>query len=92
MRSEITNALLMRPRQRRPYIHDNTVCDRSFCHFLQDPVVFTGTLRFNLDPFDQYNDDELWKALDVTHLKSYVSNLEDGLHHELVEGGANLRF
>ncbi|XP_028401273.1 multidrug resistance-associated protein 1-like [Dendronephthya gigantea] len=56
----------------------------------QDPVVFTGTLRFNLDPFDQYGDEMLWKALDVTHLKSYVSNLENGLEHEVSEGGANL--
>ena len=59
---------------------------------LQDPVVFTGTLRFNLDPFDQYSDEELWKALDVTHLKTYVSNLEEGLQHEVTEGGANLRY
>ncbi|CAB3994040.1 multidrug resistance-associated 1-like, partial [Paramuricea clavata] len=56
----------------------------------QDPVVFTGTLRFNLDPFGQYSDEQLWKALDVTHLKTYVSNLEDGLQHAVSEGGANL--
>ena len=54
--------------------------------------MFTGTLRFNLDPFDQYGDEMLWKALDVTHLKSYVSSLENGLEHEVSEGGANLRF
>ena len=63
-----------------------------FSFSLKDPVVFTGTLRFNLDPFDEYSDEKLWKALDVTHLKTYVSSLEDGLQHELVEGGANLRF
>jgi ABC-type multidrug transport system fused ATPase/permease subunit len=55
-------------------------------------VVFTGTLRFNLDPFGQYSDEQLWKALDVTHLKTYVSKLEDGLQHTVSEGGANLRF
>lgn len=55
-------------------------------------MVFTGTLRFNLDPFDEYKDEDLWKALDVTNLKAYVSNLEDGLQHEVIEGGANLRY
>ena len=55
-------------------------------------MVFTGTLRFNLDPFDEYNDEELWKTLDVTHLKTYVSDLEGGLQHEVSEGGSNLRF
>lgn len=55
-------------------------------------MVFTGSLRFNLDPFDEYNDEELWKTLDVTHLKTYVSDLEGGLQHEVSEGGSNLRF
>lgn len=30
----------------------------------QDPVLFSGTLRYNLDPFQQYPDDVLYKALD----------------------------
>lgn len=29
----------------------------------QDPVLFSGTLRYNLDPFDERSDDELWSAL-----------------------------
>ena len=29
----------------------------------QDPVLFSGSIRYNLDPFNQYNDDKLWKAL-----------------------------
>ena len=41
----------------------------------QDPVLFVGTIRYNLDPFQQYSDDELWKALERTHMKNTVSSL-----------------
>ncbi|KAJ2557111.1 hypothetical protein EV175_001547 [Coemansia sp. RSA 1933] len=36
----------------------------------QDPVLFNGTIRFNLDPFDEYPDELLWEALRRTHLVS----------------------
>lgn len=45
----------------------------------------------NLDPFDSYSDEEIWKALDFSHLKSFVSGLPDKLSHECSEGGENLR-
>lgn len=57
----------------------------------QDPVLFSGSLRMNLDPFDSYSDEEIWKALDFSHLKSFVSGLPDKLSHECSEGGENLR-
>ena len=38
----------------------------------QDPVLFVGTVRYNLDPFDQYDDAQLWKALESTHVKKAV--------------------
>ena len=60
-------------------------------YLLQDPVLFSGTLRMNLDPFDQYSDKDLNKALDRAHLKNYVDSLEDGLDHECGEGGNYLR-
>ena len=56
----------------------------------QDPVLFSGNLRFNLDPFDQHNDRELWKALENAHLNSFVSSLPLGLQHDITEGGGNL--
>nr|CAI5835138.1 unnamed protein product [Callosobruchus analis] len=42
----------------------------------QDPVMFSGTIRTNLDPFDEYTDKELWDALDKVSLKSSVTNLD----------------
>ncbi|XP_040463337.1 canalicular multispecific organic anion transporter 1 isoform X3 [Falco naumanni] len=56
----------------------------------QDPILFTGTLRMNLDPFDQYTDEEVWKALELAHLKTYVKDLPEGLLHVVSEGGENL--
>uniref|UniRef100_A0A8B9QNC4 Canalicular multispecific organic anion transporter 1 n=1 Tax=Apteryx owenii TaxID=8824 RepID=A0A8B9QNC4_APTOW len=56
----------------------------------QDPVLFSGTLRMNLDPFDQYPDEEVWKALELAHLKTYVQDLPEGLFHLVSEGGENL--
>jgi ABC-type multidrug transport system fused ATPase/permease subunit len=45
----------------------------------------------NLDPFDRYNDDELWSALEHAHLKKFVVSLAEGLQHQCAEGGENLR-
>lgn len=56
----------------------------------QDPVLFAGSLRVNLDPFEAHSDDEIWKALELSHLKGYVAGIEGGLLHEITEGGDNL--
>ncbi|XP_011343424.1 multidrug resistance-associated protein 1 isoform X3 [Ooceraea biroi] len=56
----------------------------------QDPVLFSGTLRMNLDPFDCHSDEEVWRALEHAHLKSFVKNLSSALLHEVTEGGENL--
>ena len=58
----------------------------------QDPVLFSGSLRHNLDPFDSYSDDQIWSALEKAHLKDLVSGLENQLEFECNEGGENLRF
>ncbi|XP_036920078.1 ATP-binding cassette sub-family C member 2 [Sturnira hondurensis] len=55
----------------------------------QDPVLFSGSLRMNLDPFNNHSDEEIWKALELAHLKSFVDRLQLGLSHELTEAGDN---
>ena len=57
----------------------------------QDPVLFSGTLRLNLDPFDSHTDEELWGILELSHLKNFVSGLEQGLLYPVTEEGGNLR-
>jgi ATP-binding cassette subfamily C (CFTR/MRP) protein 1 len=56
----------------------------------QDPVLFSDSLRMNLDPFKVYSDDAIWRALEHSHLKSFVKSLPDGLEHAISEGGENL--
>ncbi|XP_053694450.1 multidrug resistance-associated protein 1-like [Sabethes cyaneus] len=56
----------------------------------QDPVLFSGTLRMNVDPFRSYSDDQVWRALELSHLKSFVKGLAAGLEHEIAENGENL--
>ena len=45
----------------------------------------------NLDPFDRASDEEIWRVLELSHLKDYVAGLQEGLQHEVAEGGENLR-
>jgi len=56
----------------------------------QDPVLFSGTMRMNLYPFEQYSDRDVWRALEHAHLKSTISALSGGLQFEVSEGGENL--
>lgn len=61
-------------------------------YYLQDPVLFSGTLRMNLDPTNSNTDDQLWNALQLAHLKAHIISLPGGLDHEVSEGGDNLRL
>ncbi|XP_034472333.1 probable multidrug resistance-associated protein lethal(2)03659 [Drosophila innubila] len=55
----------------------------------QEPVLFSGTIRYNLDPFEQYADEKLWQALDEVHLKEDIFELPVGLQSTISEGGSN---
>ena len=56
----------------------------------QDPVLFSGSLRMNLDPFDAHPDARVWQALRLAHLQDFAAGLDGGLDHEVTEGGDNL--
>ena len=56
----------------------------------QNPALFIGSVRQNLDLMEQFEDAELWRALEKVQLKSLVENLEGQLDHKLLEHGANL--
>uniref|UniRef100_F6THJ3 ABC transporter domain-containing protein n=3 Tax=Monodelphis domestica TaxID=13616 RepID=F6THJ3_MONDO len=56
----------------------------------QDPVLFSGTLRMNLDPFGNYSEEEMWQALELSNLHKFVSSQPEGLNFECSEGGENL--
>lgn len=56
----------------------------------QSPVLFSGSLRRNLDLMEQFQDVDLWRALDEVRLKQMVENLEGQLDYELLERGTNV--
>ncbi|TPX31400.1 hypothetical protein SmJEL517_g05244 [Synchytrium microbalum] len=55
----------------------------------QDPVLFQGTVRDNLDPFVKHTDDEIWRALESASLKETVGRLELKLSAPVLQGGEN---
>ncbi|KAJ6637207.1 putative multidrug resistance-associated protein lethal [Pseudolycoriella hygida] len=55
----------------------------------QDPILFSGNMRNNLDPFEDKTDDEIWNALAQVELKQVVSLLPGGLNCKMSDGGSN---
>ncbi|XP_036731041.1 ATP-binding cassette sub-family C member 5 isoform X1 [Manis pentadactyla] len=55
----------------------------------QEPVLFSGTVRSNLDPFVQYSEEQIWDALERTHMKECIAQLPLKLDSEVVENGDN---
>ncbi|KAG8218162.1 P-loop containing nucleoside triphosphate hydrolase protein [Butyriboletus roseoflavus] len=56
----------------------------------QNPDMFQGTLRENIDPVGEHQDADIWAALEHAHLKSYVESLPEGLDAPVQEGGSSL--
>ncbi|KAF9434999.1 hypothetical protein BGZ76_007050 [Entomortierella beljakovae] len=55
----------------------------------QEPTLFAGSVRDNLDPFHELEDADLWEALERAHLKDYISTLAGGLSFEVSQNGEN---
>jgi len=56
----------------------------------QSPDLFEGTMRENIDPVGEYQDADIWEALDQAYLKEYVESLPEGLDAPVREGGSSL--
>ncbi|CAH3039471.1 unnamed protein product [Pocillopora meandrina] len=56
----------------------------------QTPVLFSGSLRTNLDLVNRFKDADLWRVLEDVQLKDFVQSLEGQLDYELLENGANV--
>ncbi|KAI9014275.1 hypothetical protein DFJ74DRAFT_681992 [Hyaloraphidium curvatum] len=55
----------------------------------QEPYLFKGTLRFNIDPFNKYDDAAIWSALEAVELKEKVESSPDKLEMQVSDGGSN---
>ncbi|XP_015781936.1 canalicular multispecific organic anion transporter 2 [Tetranychus urticae] len=98
-KSTITLSLfrLLEPSSGAIYIDNYNISDLPL-HFLrsrlaiipQDPVLFAGTLRFNLDPFCQNSDNDIWSALSLVYLKDYFTKIGEDLDYNIDKDGANL--
>ncbi|KAB7496419.1 putative multidrug resistance-associated protein, partial [Armadillidium nasatum] len=56
----------------------------------QDPALISGSVRRNVDPFEEYKDEQIWNALEEVHLKNAVLQMPFGLYSKINEGGSNL--
>ena len=63
---------------------------RSISIIPQESLLFSGTLRANIDPFSEFGDEDLWDALEKVKLKSHVCAQVGGLEMVVQEGGGNL--
>ncbi len=55
----------------------------------QEAILFSESIRFNLDPFAERTDDEIWHSLDLVECKSLISSLPGGLDCKVLDGGLN---
>merc|ERR1712086_162076 len=55
----------------------------------QDPVMFSNTIRYNLDPFRTKSDEDLWDVLKKVEMGTAIAQLHKGLDDMVAEGGEN---
>ncbi|XP_058750626.1 ABC transporter C family member 10-like isoform X1 [Vicia villosa] len=61
----------------------------SFGVIPQDPTLFNGTIRYNLDPLSKHSDQEIWEVLGKCQLRQVIKRKEEGLNSSVVEDGSN---
>jgi ATP-binding cassette subfamily C (CFTR/MRP) protein 1 len=59
------------------------------CIIPQDPVMFSATVRFNVDPFDEFSDSEVWDVLRLVDIYDHIQSLPNKLQEMVAEGGDN---
>ena len=62
---------------------------RALCIIPQDPVLFSASVRFNLDPFNESTDEDIWSVLEQVELKDVIDRLPKKLDDAVAEGGSN---
>ena len=70
-------------------LHEHSAITVS-CRTLQEPILFSGTIRYNLDPSGEHTDAVLWDSLDRVGLRATISDMGLGLSSIVEDGGTNL--
>lgn len=55
----------------------------------QDAMMFSASVRFNIDPFNKHSDDEIWSVIESVNMKDVIKGLPKGLDDMVAEGGEN---
>lgn len=62
---------------------------RQLAMITQLPTLFIGTVRYNIDPFNEASDERIWKVLEMVQLKDFIGSLEGKLEATVDENGSN---